>query len=260
MCRAPPRLRVQLLGELRCWRAEELIPPHAWKTSKIRALFAMLISERGHVFTQAQLAQQLWPDSEDGLALVRRRISELRHILEPELKKASLSRYIVRRSHGYCFNPEADCWVDTEEFARYEQQGRESERLGNWPAAIEAYKKASQLYWGDFLAGDEGDWVYLTRGHWRERYLYMMTRLAECHAQLGQYPEAIAICHRALQMDPLYEEGHRRLMLYHCAMGNYALALKVYDDYRRILSHALGLIPSQRMQETYQQILSNYCN
>ena len=248
------------MGELRCWQAETLIPPQRWKTAKIRALFAMLISERGLVFSQAQIAKQLWPDSEDALALVRRRISELRYILEPELQKASLSRYILRRSHGYCFNPEADCWVDTEEFARYEQQGRGSERVGNWSAAIQAYKKAAQLYQGDFLAGDEGDWVHLTRDHWRERYLYLMTCLAECHARLGQYPEAIEICHRALQMDPLYEEGHRRLMLYHCAMGNYALALKVYDDYRRILLHALGLIPSHKMQETYQQILSHYRN
>jgi two-component SAPR family response regulator len=248
------------LGELRCWQAGKLIPPQAWKTAKIRALFAMLISERGRVFSQAQLAEQLWPDSEDALALVRRRISELRYILEPELERAWLSRYIVRRSHGYCFTLEADCWVDTEEFARYEQQGRAGERVGNWPAAIEAYKKASQFYQGDYLAGDEGDWVHLMRGHWRERYLYVMARLAECYSQLGQYHEAIEVCHRALQVDPLYEESHRQLMLYHCAMGNYALALKIYDDYRRILSHALGLIPSPRMQETYQQILSNYRN
>jgi tetratricopeptide (TPR) repeat protein len=253
--RAPPRLRVQLLGELRCWQAEKLIPPQAWKTAKTRALFAMLISERGRVFSQAQLAEQLWPDSEDALALVRRRISELRYILEPELERASLSRYIVRRSHGYCFTLEADCWVDTEEFARYEQQGRAGERVGNWPAAIEAYKKASQFYQGDFLAGDEGDWAYLMRDHWRERYLYVMARLAECYSQLGQYHEAIEVCHRALQVDPLYEESHRQLMLYHYNRGERTQALQIYEDYRRRLAEELGLSPSPRMEELRQQII-----
>ncbi|MCL6546973.1 MAG: AAA family ATPase [Bryobacteraceae bacterium] len=233
----------------------KLIAPRAWKTAKIRALFAMLISERGRVFPQAQLAEQLWPDSEDSLALVRRRISELRYILEPELKKASLSRYILRRSHGYCFTPKADCWVDTEEFARYEQEGREGERTGNWPAAIEAYKKASQLYQGDFLAGDEGDWVYLMRGHWRERYLYVMTRLAECYSHLGQHQEAIEVCRCALQVDPHYEEGYRRLMLSHYHRGERAQALQVYEDYRRRLADELDLSPSPRMEELRQQII-----
>lgn len=94
---ATASLRVQLLGEFRCWRDRELIAPTLWRTAKLRALFALFVTERGQVFSQAQLAEQLWPDSEDGLALVRRRISELRHILEPELKKAFQSWYILRR-------------------------------------------------------------------------------------------------------------------------------------------------------------------
>ncbi len=77
---ATAHLRVQLLGEFRCWRVGKLITPMLWKTAKLRALFALFVTERGQVFSQAQLAEQLWPDSEDAHALVRRRISELRHI------------------------------------------------------------------------------------------------------------------------------------------------------------------------------------
>nr|BAL58740.1 XRE family transcriptional regulator [Candidatus Acetothermum autotrophicum] len=232
-----------------------MLAPTLWKTAKLRALFALFVTERGRVFSQAQVAEQLWPDSEDGLALVRRRISDLRHILEPELKRASLSRYIVRRAHGYCFNPEADCWVDTEEFTRCEHEGREGERAGNWVAAIEAYRRAAQLYHGDFLAGDEGEWVQQARSFWRERFLYVMTRLAECYAQLGQYPYALEACRRALQVDPLYEEGHYRLMLYHAQRGESAHALRVYEDYRRRLAHDLGLSPSSQMEELRRRII-----
>lgn len=255
MGRAPPWLRVQLLGELRCWQGEALIAPQQWKTSKVRALFALLLSERGQIFSQAQLAKQLWPDSEDGLALVRRRISDLRHILEPGLKRASLSQYILRRSHGYCFSPKVQCWVDIEEFARAEEQGREREHARDWPAAIEAYKRAAQLYQGEFLAGDESDWVLHTRSYWRERFLYVMSRLAECYSQLGQYGEALAACRHALQVDPLYEEGHYQLMLYHAQRGESVQALKVYEDYRLRLARELGLSLSAQMEELRRRII-----
>ncbi len=255
MGRAPPQLRVQLLGEFCCWREGQLIPPKLWKTTKLHALFALLITERGRVFSQAQLAEQLWPDSEHGLALVRRRISELRHILEPELKRGSQSQYILRRSHSYYFNPKADCWVDIEEFARAEREGHERERVADWSGAVKAYSVAEQLYRGDFLAGDNDDWVRNHQDHWRGRFLYVMTRLAECYNQLGQHQAAIEVCHRALQVDPLYEECHRQLMLYHYQRGESAQALRVYENYCRRLAHELGLSPSLHMEELRRRII-----
>lgn len=255
MKRPRPCFKVQLLGGVRCWRDGKLLAPKLWKTTKLRALFALLVTERGRVFTQAQLADHLWADSEDRFALVRRRISELRHILEPKLKRASQSQYILRRSHGYCFNPEAQCWIDTEEFARWEHTGRERERVGDWLAAIAAYNKVAQLYQGDFLAGDDDDWVHPARSYWREQYLYVMTRLTECYARLGQYQEAITVCYRALQVDPLYEECHYRLMLYHYFRGEQAQALKTYESYRLRLDRELGLLPSSRLEELRQQII-----
>ncbi len=257
MGRAPPRLRVQLLGELRCWRGQALIPPSAWKTAKIRELFAILISECGRVFTPDQLIDRLWPgsDSEGAINSLRRRISDLRKILEPELKKRRLSPYVLRHAHGYCFSSQADCWVDVEEFARAERKGREREHVGDWSGAVQAYRAAVQLYRGDFLAGDNDDWARNTRDHWRERYLYVMTRLAECYSRLGSYPEAIDACRRAIQVDPYYEEGHRRLMLYYCLWGERTQALKIYEDYRRRLTEELGLSPSSPTEELRRQII-----
>lgn len=257
MGRALPQLRVQLLGEFRCWRDGELIAPKLWKTAKIRELFAILISERGRLFTQYQLIDRLWPgsDSEGALTSLRRRISELRKILEPDLKKGHLSQYVLRHAHGYCFSARANCWVDIEEFSQAEREGREREHVGDWLRAVEAYNVAAQLYRGDFLTGESDDWTSNTRDHWRERYLYVLTRLAECYSRLGSYPEAIDACRRAIQADPHYEEGHRRLMLYYYLWGERTQALKIYEDYRRRLAEELGLSPSSPMEELRRQII-----
>lgn len=254
----PPSLKVQLLGEFRCWRGQELISHEAWKTAKIRALFAMLVSERGRLFTPAELIGQLWPgtESEKVYTSLRRRISDLRRILEPRLKQGRQSYYVLQHAYRYSFNVEAQCWIDVEEFARLEREGQHQEHRAAWPLAITAYNKALQLYRGEYFAEDRyEDWAKTNRDYWRDRCLYVITRLAECYSRLGHYQEAIGACRQALQVAPHYEEGQRRLMLYYYLWGERTQALKTYEDYRQKLAEELGLSPSLQMEELRRQIM-----
>jgi DNA-binding SARP family transcriptional activator len=89
-------LRIDLLGKFRVWRDDVQIEPEEWRTEKAKALLKILLTER-RVFTQDELIEYLWPDFDPDKAAVnlRVRISELRHILEPDLERGSQSRYIL---------------------------------------------------------------------------------------------------------------------------------------------------------------------
>jgi len=250
-----PRLTVQLLGEFRCWLGKAPIPRSAWRTAKIRTLFKILISERRRVFSHADLTQWLWPEGNLAPASLRKRISDLRRILEPDLRQGARSHYVLQRPHGYCFNAEADCWVDIEEFAHAAGAGRERERAADWAGAIAAYESAVQLYRGDFADEEDEDWAREARNHWRAQYLEVLARLAECHARHGHFQQAIESCRRRLETDRYNAGGCHDLILYLLHSSDRAQALMAYETFRSILMDELGLRPSPRMQELYQQVL-----
>jgi predicted ATPase/DNA-binding SARP family transcriptional activator len=250
-----PRLTVQLLGEFRCWRGEHLIPRAAWRTAKVQTLFKVLVSERGHLFTHADLTQRLWPERDSALASVRKRISDLRRILEPDLRQGARSHYVLQRPHGYCFNAEADCWVDIEEFAHAARAGKERESAADWAGAITAYESAVQLYRGDFAGDEDEAWAGEARNHWRTEYLEGLTHLAECHARYGHFQQAIEFCRRRLVTDRYNEGSCYNLILYLLHSGDSAQALMTYEAFCSSLMDELGLRPSPHLQELYQQIL-----
>jgi len=250
-------LRVQLFGQFRVWRGRRLITSKEWKGRQHQRLFKLLVFERGRLFSHEELIDLLWPSVEPdkAKALLRRRISELRRILEPQLKRGSHSRYILTCPGGYRFNPEADCLIDAEEFARYKKQGEEFHYQKRWMEAICAYEAAARWYHGECLEEDRyEDWAIPLREKWREAYFELLSSLAECYARVGQYRRAIARCNQLLQLCDHRESVYMQLMLYHHLSGDRAQALRVYERCRSVLQEKIGILPSPEIQELYRQI------
>lgn len=250
-------LKIQLLGGFQVYRSTNLIKPPQWRTAKNRALLAILVSERGRIFTQEELIERLWPEAEPGkaTATLRKRVSELRRILEPALKRGSQSRYILTVHHGYCFNPRIECRIDAEEFAAHYERGREEESKKEAAKAIQEYEQAVKLYRGEYLPECRyEDWARPQRQEYQEIYLDLLSRLAECYAQLGRYRRAITYCKRALSIRNYSETIYRQLMLYHYLMGDQAAALRTYEKCRKALKEQLGVEPGPETKELYEQI------
>jgi DNA-binding SARP family transcriptional activator len=249
---------VQLFGRFRVWRGGRPINPKEWKGRKHQALFKLLIGERGHFFSHEQLIGLLWPgmDPEKAEALLRRRISELRRILEPRLKRGSRSRYILTCPDGYRFNPEADCLIDVEEFARHKEKGEEYQYQKRWMEAIRKYEAAAQWHHGEYLEEDRyEDWAIPLREKWEGAYLDLLSSLAECYAHIGQYQRAIARCNQLLQLCDHRESVYMQLMLYHYFSGDRAQALCVYERCCRALRERVEISPSPEIQALHRQIL-----
>jgi DNA-binding SARP family transcriptional activator len=156
MCGDEPRLKIKLFDHLEVWRDGTLIPPQAWRR-KTQTLLKVLLSQPGHAFTGDQLIEALFPelDPEKAHRNLRARISELRHILEPDLKKGASSQFILRVGTGsYCFSDKAPYWVDTEEFQKELEAMQALEKAGRWLEAMDSYQKAINLYRGEYLSED----------------------------------------------------------------------------------------------------------
>ncbi|MCI2430922.1 tetratricopeptide repeat protein [Candidatus Acetothermia bacterium] len=250
------RLEIFLFGKFEVRRNGELL---IWRNAKTQALLKILAGERGRVFSVDELIEYLWPEEEKNIqstaSNLRARVAELRRTLEPGLAHREASHYIETQRGGYALRAEADCWIDTEEFTRFEEQGRRTQREKQLEEAIALYEKAVALYRGEYLADDRyEDWALHFRERWRERYVELLSELADALAQRGRYREALHTVRRAIEKSPLQEQLYRQWMVYaHCA-GEPAEARRAYLRCREVLERELGEHPSSRTEEIYRQL------
>jgi DNA-binding SARP family transcriptional activator len=247
-------LRISTLGPFTIQHNDEEIPASAWGSQQTRTVLKMLLTRRSHVVSADQLVDILWPDDDPDTARNRLhvRISQLRRALAPE----NPSAYILTHRGGYGFNPEADCWIDAVEFEARAEWGRRCQECENLSEAIAAYETACALYRGDFLEEElYEDWTLAERERLRERFLTVLTELAECQARQGYYRRAIARCRQVLAIDACRETVYVRLMLYHYHAGEQSQALRTYERCCRILAEEMGVEPLPQTTDLYRQLL-----
>ncbi|MBI3459366.1 tetratricopeptide repeat protein, partial [Candidatus Acetothermia bacterium] len=250
---------IKFFGPCEVWRQGVLIASTAWLQQKTLALFKRMASARGRVFTQDQLIEALFPEAKPDTATqnLYRRLSELRYILEPRLKKGSASKFILNvGSQSYCFSDKVPCEIDTEKFEEHLGSAQAAEKTSRWLQALQEYQTAIELYRDDFLVEDlYEEWTIGPREHWRELYLTALLRTADCHARLGHYTEAIASCRKLLKQEPMREIAFYQKMLYHALAGETSAALQTYQDCVKALRARLDEKPQPETEELARQIV-----
>jgi DNA-binding SARP family transcriptional activator len=246
-------LCIRLLGPFEVVRGGQALSGSEWRSQQTRAILKVLVARHGHVVTADQLLDLFWPDDEPEAARRRLhvRISQLRRALDP----GDAAAYVLTVEGGYTLNPQAECWIDAWEFESQTGRGRRCQEAGELEPAIAAYELARSLYRGDLLEEDiYADWTFAERERLRERYLTMLTELAECYAQQGRFRRAVARCHDVLAADPCREAVYVRLMLYHYYAGEQVQALRAYERCRRVLADDLEVEPLPATAALAEQI------
>ena len=251
------QIKVYLFGEFRVEREGVPIGSEEWDRQKTRSLLKLLLIRPGRAFSRDEILEALWPGASPEAAArsLRVTVSLLRRVLEPEMRRGSDSHYVLRQAPGYLFDGNSDCEVDAWEFED-RQRGAEAARdAGKLDEAISAYYSALELVRGEFLSEEPyEEWAMEAREEWRERHLTVLSDLSECLALRGRYTRAVEVCNRALALDELREDLHRRLMLYHYSAGEQALALRSFRQYAKILEKALGTAPSPELVYLQERI------
>ena len=123
---------------------------------------------------------------------------------------------------------------------------------------MKEYQDAVELYQGDFLEEDRYvEWTQEPRARYREAFLTALTQLASCHAELGEYEQAIEACRCVLNAQPYRESVIRQLMEYYAISGDRSQAIAAYNTGIRSLAADLGVQPEAETTRLFKRIVGH---
>jgi DNA-binding SARP family transcriptional activator len=101
--------------------------------------------------------------------------------------------------------------------------------------------------YGELLPGWYDDWVLLERERLRQLRVHALEVVAVRLAGVGRHGEALQAAYAAVREEPLRESAHRAVVRVHLCEGNLAEAVRAYEQFRTMLLHELGVVPTEQM-------------
>ena len=241
-------LRIYLLGPTLVKRPDgTAVSGSLWCRVKVRALLAYLVTLEGQPVPRARLTELLWPDLsyEASLRNLNTTVYNLRRSLEPDLKKARNSRYIVYENGQYYMDWSDEHWVDVRAFMDGIRLARHT---ANQSEAIRLYTRTLAHYRGDYLSGLEDTGIWSNGDQYRLRNLYLdaMEEMALLHKKVGETEDAIDTYRRILAMDSCRETSGRRLMSLLVRKGKRVEAIAICRQLAQSLEGELDILVSQK--------------
>ncbi|HEY0601835.1 MAG TPA: BTAD domain-containing putative transcriptional regulator, partial [Herpetosiphonaceae bacterium] len=220
--------------------------PIALPRRQLRALLYRLAATLQPV-SRDQLCFLFWPDSPETVA--RRNLTVLLNQLRNLLPAPDL---LVAQRDVVALDP-ARVRVDTVALADALIPQRQHH--------FDALSAAVGLYRGQFLDGfalpgsvEFDEWADRERHIWERRYLDALALLIDGYAQRGAYAEAIEAAQRALAVDALAEEMHRRLIVLYAELGDRTAALRQFEHCAEVLERELGVSPLPETRAVYEAV------
>lgn len=190
-----------------------------------------------------RLTAALWPELEGDFArgAFRTALHRLRKLLDDP-------QAVAFDSASVRLDP-AHVWVDSHAFERLADSVEQRLKRGEGARARFDGAEAIALYRGHLL-GDQPDspWILAARDRLRSRFARLVATLGEHFERGGESAQARPLYMKAIELDPLNEEGARRLMTLLRDAGEASAAVEVYRALRQRLSIELGQAPSAQTQ------------
>jgi len=245
-------LTAYCLGMFRIYRNDQIISQ--WHSLKGQSIFKYLVAHHGTPIPKDVLMDVFWPDADPESA--RRNLHQAVYSLRQTMRRGEPNFQSIQfENECYLLNPEIDLWLDSEEFARNAQAGRQLEASGRLDEAAAAYQRAEEFYLGDFLEEDlYEDWTGPIRERYRNAYLDLVDRLSDHHRRKGNYPAVIELCGKLLAKDNCNEKAHRQLMRCYQTQGQLGLAVRQYRLCVDFLKNELGVSPSAETRNLLNKI------
>src|SRR6266571_6499864 len=244
------QLQLSLLGEPIVKHDERTL---TFSTRKALALLIYLAVEGG-MHTRKTLSESFWPelDAEHGRAALRATLLELRKLLERSHAPGERAHLLVERD-TLGFDQGSPLVLDLRLVESASKQvGRGIEPLASQAREelLAQLEQATHLAHGPFLAGFSlrdsqffDDWTRQHREYWHLRVHQLFDVLSKLYERAGDGERAIETVSRWLNLDPLNEEGYRRLMRLRFSQGDRAGALRAYANGRSVLAEQLQVEP-----------------
>jgi DNA-binding SARP family transcriptional activator/pimeloyl-ACP methyl ester carboxylesterase len=235
------RIRVNMLGGFAAFRPEGV--PLALPTRKAEAVLALLLCRAGEAQPRERLIGLLWGDRGDKQA--RHSLSQTLTAIRSAVGEASDPFIAERETLAIAPGAVGADVIDLAALAERDD--------------LDSLRAAAELCRGPLLEGFRvqdaafDEWLFQERARFHQLAVAVLTRLAAREAATGGAAAAAAALERALALDPLSEEVHRRLMRLDLDGGNYNAAIRRYRACSEVLKRELGTVPEPATTALYQE-------
>jgi ATP/maltotriose-dependent transcriptional regulator MalT/DNA-binding SARP family transcriptional activator len=250
--RDPPPLRFELLGRFRVRRGGWEIGESAWERPMAARVVRYLLVNGPSAVTEDALFEAFWADrpadaARQHLAVA---LSRARKVLDlPDAERSVIE--VSERTYTLQLR-ERDS-VDAREFEEAAVAALGESGSGR-RASLE---RATAVWTGEPLPEDRyAPWSFSWRDRLTERYAELLSGLIELYTDAGDHRDTIRTAKQLLELDPLNEEAHRRLMVAYARTGRTNHALRQYLECRRALVGELGVEPAASTSRLQARILA----
>lgn len=248
------RIIVSYLGHftIRTEAGQEVVPPRG----KAGTILKYLLIHGRQRLPREMLMEKFWPRHD--AASARNNLNVAVYGLRKSFKCLNLRRpCIVYNDGGYQLDSQLPLVLDIDLFKRSLLGARQLEANGDTEAAFEEYRRATEVYGGDFLQDDLYDgWIEDIRREMRDRYASALRFMAAFLANKNAYAELIKLSDQLLAVDPCDETLHRDLMRAYDNSGRRHLALQQYSLCKEKLAAELDVEPEEETTRLFRTIRS----
>jgi DNA-binding SARP family transcriptional activator len=234
-------------------------PVEGWRAGKSRSFFQYLMLHRGRVMTRDQLRDALWPEAEWRASSSSLKVAccGARNALGAGKESGGDESCIrlLHRDGGYLLAAD-DAWCDTEEFQERVSEGMQHHSRGSMDRATWILTRAMTLYEGDFLAGQNEDWIAEAREYYRSLAVCALDVLRSAAVKRGDADEVFALGQRTLEIDALHEPTYQDLISVAGLLGQQEQAVRWYQLCERRLRRLIGVEPSNDTRQVLHEVLN----
>lgn len=227
-------LRIFTLGDERVERDGIPLPSADWKANAARELFFYLLFVGPS--TRESISLEFWPDSTP--TRVRANFHTTLHRARTALGESTLPF----EDGLYRLSENVEVWCDALELETL--VGRASRLSPRDGRTEDLWRRAVELYKGDFLPSVGTGWVAPRREALHEAYLTALLGLGKSMRLRQGYAEAVEILRRGLREDPFNETFHRAILQCYADIGEVKRVLTHYQELQTLLRDELDVEPS----------------
>jgi len=206
-----------------------------------QSILAFLLLHPNTSHRREKLAGQFWPAASESNARsnLRHALWRIRKILGP-----GATARLESDDLGVTYHPQPGDQFDVNAF----------ETCSEDEGSIDALLQALSAYGGELLPGFYEEWVTLEREHLQSAFERKLGRLLDCLLTERRWDEVLAWGERWIATGGTPEPAYRALMQAHAGLGNQAGAAAQYHRCVESLSMELGVEPSKKTRELFDQI------
>ena len=248
-----PTLQVQMLGQFTLRYGDRTISDSDDRSRRVWSLLAYMLYNHGRSFAQEELIHLYWSNSEKS-ADPGNALKSIFHRIRTALDKLQpgLGRLLIRRKAGrYFWNNAMPLSLD---IADFEVHFHAAEAAGDDDVRLAEYQAALALYAGDPLPRMTDEiWTIPIVAYYHSLYTRAAAGAIELLEKQERTAEAVALCRRAIHIEPYQEDLYEHLMRGLLRTGDMKGAMSVYEEMSEQLFAHFGVMPSETLRTLYRQ-------